>query len=193
MGYYLAGFQVYGIDHRQQRYPFEFRMCDALRFAKHKAHLFDAIHASPPCQRFSAASANDLRNIGRRPDLLKPTRELLEEIGLPYVIENVPGAPMRNPGMLCGTMFNLTCKRGTLRRHRLFETNWNLEVPEHPEHEGPTIGVYGHGRNPGGTGGASAADCRTVMGIHWAGRDAVSQAIPPAYTRFIGEQLIKLV
>jgi len=194
MGYSRAGFEVVGVDIVEQpRYPFEFHLCDALYCLESwgaSTVEYDAIHASPPCQAYSMA-AQSRRNEGHEyPDLLGPTRELLEQTGLPWVIENVPGAPMTADIKLCGCQVGLE-----LRRERWFETNWlvNPMVPPH-HHPHAVPSVVGHGTpswvraqlgyNP------TIADYRASMGIDWMNRNELSEAIPPAYTEFIGAQLI---
>ena len=195
MGYHRAGFDVVGVDIKAQpRYPFEFVQADALdllgnpdnNFHFFLLETFDAIHASPPCQAYSKAW--QIRQ-GEHPDLIAQTRELLEATGLLYVIENVKGAPLRDPVMLEGQMFP------ELRTHRprLFETNWPLEVPvmrlspprsakmgRQPRGD-EWIQVVGHAK--------PAAKAREAMGIDWMTRDELSEAIPPAYTELIGAQL----
>src|SRR5262249_43670921 len=119
MGYHRAGFDVVGVDIKpQSRYPFEFHHANALDFTEWCPLVgrVDAIHASPPCQIFSVATQHARAN---HQDMLTPTRELLEHIGLPWVIENVPRAPMRADYKLCGCMFGL----GRLQRQRWFETS----------------------------------------------------------------------
>lgn len=201
VGYHRAGFDVVGVDiEPQPHYPFEFIRADALDTLRYWmvrepdwANGFDAIHASPPCQAFSVA-AQSRRNAGHEyPDLLGPTRELLEATGLPWVIENVPGAPMRIDFKLCGCMFGLE-----LRRERWFETSWQgFALRPACTHFGPVPSVTGHGTpswvrkqlgyNP------TIAHYRAAMGIDWMNRDELSQAIPPAYTEFIGAQLLAYV
>lgn len=189
MGYHRAGFEVVGVDNGcrfRRRYPFEFHRADALTFVHDHGHEFDAIHASPPCQAYSEAQklrAND------HPDLIPPVREALLDLGKPYVIENVMGAPLKNPVMLCGAMFGLRTYR-----HRLFETNWDLTPPEHPAHLAKTakmgrpvkddefMHVVGNFSN--------VALGREIMGMPWASRDGLREAIPPAYTEFVGRQLL---
>jgi DNA (cytosine-5)-methyltransferase 1 len=193
MGYHRAGFEVVGVDVRPQpHFPFEFHQADALTFP---FDGFDAIHASPPCQRFSTLNNGTWGNASGHPDLIAPIRERLIETRTWYVIENVPRAPLRDPVLLCGTMFGLAIEEGSLRRHRLFETNWPLEAPPHPRHEGPTMGVYGHGRGGGPMRGrsANADQARRLMDMPWSNRDGLSQAIPPAYTEWIGRQLYEVV
>ena len=197
MGYSRAGFEVVGVDiEPQPHYPFEFWQGDALEFLTAEfpdgcMGRFDAIHASPPCQAYTQAALSQ-RNAGKvYPDLIAPTRELLEQTGLPWVIENVPGAPMRPDIKLCGCQVGLE-----LRRERWFETSWHGHVmlsPHHHPHAVPS--VVGHGTptwvreqlgyNP------TIADYRASMGIDWMNRDELSEAIPPAYTELIGHQLMQ--
>jgi DNA (cytosine-5)-methyltransferase 1 len=122
MGYHRAGFDVTGVDVTPQpRYPFRFWQLDALALEPWVLSGFDAVHASPPCQAYSTSRSLSSRD---HPKLIEPTRALLAASGLPYVIENVSGAPLLSPALLCGSMFGLDVKR-----HRLFETNWPLLVP----------------------------------------------------------------
>ena len=195
MGYHRAGFDVIGVDIKPQpRYPFEFVEADALEYLHEynsvrgdTYHQFDAIHASPPCQAFTNAQVIHGRE---HPDLLTPCRELLRQTGLPWVIENVPGAPMRKDLILCGTQFEgLQDEAGQLVRHRWFEFSDPHIAPAlvHPcRHDRPTISVFGHG----GHIYHGVAQWRTVMGIDWMTRDELAQAIPPAYTEFVGAQLL---
>jgi DNA (cytosine-5)-methyltransferase 1 len=191
MGYHRAGFDVVGVDiEPQKNYPFEFHQADALEYLEGHGHEFDAIHASPPCQAYSV-STEGLRNGGKEyPDLLGPTREALEALGKPYVIENVPGAPMRADYELCGCYFGLQ-----LRRERWFETNWTPAPRLYAhDHTIPSWTVTGngtsswdivrHGRQ------LSLAMARDVMGMPWAKRSEISEAIPPAYTELIGSDWI---
>ncbi len=184
MGYYRAGFDVTGVDKEAQpHYPFEFRQGDALLTVQLAwAWSFDAIHASPPCQAFSVATQ---QTRDQHDDLLTPTRELLNCTGLPWVIENVPGAPMRADYRLCGCMFGL----GRLQRQRWFETSWHafdLRPPcHHPE---PAITITTKGQ-PNRTG--YAAEAAEAMGIDWMNMRERGLAIPPAYTEYIGGQLIE--
>jgi DNA (cytosine-5)-methyltransferase 1 len=184
-GYARAGFDVIGVDIVDQpRYPGMFLKYDALEFP---IHGFSAVHASPPCQAYT--NAQRLRGI-RHPEYIEPIRKKLIASGLPYVIENVPGAPLINPVMLCGAMFIGL----NVYRHRLFETNWHLEQPEHPEHREPQTKM---GRPPvpgermqvvGNFSGVAAA--REAMGIDWMTRNELSESIPPAYTQWVGERLM---
>lgn len=203
VGYHRAGFDVVGVDiEPQPRYPFEFYQADALAFP---LDGFDAIHASPPCQHASAGTRAIDRT--RYPELVEPTRARLAAAGVPYVIENVVGADLRSPLALCGCMFDLgaTDDDGTplhLRRKRLFESNVLLAAPRPCRHDRAeqVAGVYGGARSDkhearhvrrGGYVPASrdvkadllgGADWMTVHGMH--------QAIPPAYTEWIGRQLL---
>lgn len=203
MGYYRAGFDVVGVDMEQQPdYPFEFYCADAMKILSNdpgrlRAFFGDiaAIHASPPCQAYSAMRTNWNARTDH-PDLLPATRERLREIGLPYVIENVPGAPMEPQVMLCGSSFGLGVGGYQLRRHRWFELSQGIWMMSPPcQHSGPVIGIYGdHGpdrRRKEGFGRYFTLDERKqAMGIDWMKRGALDQAIPPAYTEYIGTQLL---
>jgi len=132
-GYYLAGFEVFGVDiDEQPNYPFEFLKGDALKILKDEKFInnFDVIHASPPCQHYSRARGlSEARNggaYGDHPDLIAKTRELLIRTGKPYIIENVVGAPLQNPISLSGSQF----KNLYTQRKRLFESNISLKEPE---------------------------------------------------------------
>lgn len=195
VGYHRAGFDVVGVDiNPQPNYPFEFIEDDALDFLR-DCFDFDAVHASPPCQRYSLMQKSNVGAAGNHPDLLPPIRELLQATGLPYVIENVVGAPMQNPLLLCGEMFGLQ-----VIRHRLFESNVFMMQPPHSPHRGLVSG-HRHGRiNEGpyfpvyGTGGGKGSlnDWRTAMEMPWCQtKREIAEAIPPAYTELIGAQLIQ--
>jgi DNA (cytosine-5)-methyltransferase 1 len=194
MGYHRAGFEVVGVDIKPQpRYPFEFHQADAMTFP---LDGFDVIHASPPCQAYSVA--NNIHG-HVHPDLLPATRARLEASGVPWVIENVPGAPMRHAVVCCGLAFGLNVKR-----HRFFESSELVLTPPCPSHEGDWLLVFGHsvlgrahvsGRAKGGgpilkrkERGIAAG--RLAMGIDWMNRAELSESIPPAYTEFIGKQLM---
>ena len=195
MGYYRAGFDVVGVDNRPiKRYPFIFIQADALEYLAEHGREFDCIHASPPCQAYTRARSLHKRE---HPRLIEPTRALLKATGRPYVIENVPGAPLIEPVRLCGTMFGLRVSvRGRcyeLRRHRLFEATFPLLTPC-CYHVLPVIGIYGHGeskpmRGKRGYQISQVEHRRAVMEMPWANRDEIAEAIPPAYTFFIGTQL----
>jgi DNA (cytosine-5)-methyltransferase 1 len=193
MGYHRAGFEVTGVDIKnQKRFPFEFIQADALEVLKDKAFLnsFDVIHASPPCQTHS--STKHLRNAQGKTttkiDLIPQTRAALIESGKPYVIENVPGAPLINPIQMCGSAFGLA-----VRRHRLFESNFELigSICDHKK-QGKPVGIYGSMRDEIPNGGHTAKtiqQAREAMGIDWMIWGELVEAIPPAYTEFIGKQL----
>lgn len=198
-GYADAGFEVVGVDIRPQpRYPFAFVCSDALDYLRRHWREFDAVHASPPCQGF--CDLRSMYNAKEHPDLITPTRERLRDTGLPYVIENVEGAPLVDPVLLCGSMFGLRTRTGAaLRRHRLFEmTHPPLLLPPCAHRkDAPVIGVYGgHGRDrrrKANTQDFPTEARREAMGIDWMTCSELSQAIPPAFTRFVGEQLIRAI
>jgi DNA (cytosine-5)-methyltransferase 1 len=192
-GYADAGMEVFGVDIQPQpKYPFGFHRGDAIEYLMEHYQEFDAVHASPPCQEHSN-STNTWKAKGKEyPELIGPTRRALILCGLPYVIENVPGAPLLKPVLLCGTMF-----RRPLYRHRLFETSFPLAQPAHPEHTAPQVKM---GRNPkpgeyiqvvGHFSGVPAA--REAMQINWMGQKELAQAIPPAYTRYVGKALVAYI
>jgi DNA (cytosine-5)-methyltransferase 1 len=216
MGYSRAGFDVVGVDIAPQpRFPFAFVQANAMTYP---LEGFDAIHASPPCQRYSTMTRG-LWKDREHPDLIAATRERIRAAGVPYVIENVENARrlLIEPVKLCGTMFGLGTKEGNqLRRHRYFECSFGYlmtppcqhnaysAVPVYgggqdgdyhtPRRKPKTIGVWGH------AGGSSARDGlvqfntaarREAMGIDWMTGDELSESIPPAYTEFIGAALIR--
>lgn len=208
MGYHRAGFDVIGVDiEPQPNYPFEFIQANALTFINRLVAggtwdfkglgLFDAIHASPPCQHYSDLAHRN-GNADEHPDLIPQVRELLEATGLPHVIENVEGAPLRDPIRLCGVNFP------SLRviRHRLFETNF--PVPEFFHHKHPLCYTrdkrkahYGKRDemvdyvSVNGGGNCSVAAARDAMGIDWMTKAELNEAIPPAYTTWIGFHLMR--
>jgi len=210
-GYQNAGWHVTGIDKDPQpRYCGDrFIQADAIAFLGDVPYLsrlkFDAIHASPPCQKFTQAQ----RIRGRaHPDLLTPARVLLNATGLPWVIENVPGSPMRPDLILCGSMFGLRWKGLVLHRHRWFEAGgWELSPfpPAACAHDGWSISIFGGSVLGKPLPGRSTYDHpnereelgitvgREVMGIDWMNRQGLAQAIPPVYTEFIGRQLLTAV
>ena len=191
MGYWRAGFRVIGIDNRPQpHYPFEFRRGDALSPPFPVAQVA-AIHASPPCQAYS--QANYIHN-GEHPELVETTRAMLIATGKPYVIENVPTAPLVDPVTVCGLALGLSVKR-----HRLFESNVALIGTECPDgHPGGWVSVFGNtvltrGQLIGPRTVRSHLHVsygRRAMGIDWMSQHELSQAIPPAYTEWIGSQLM---
>lgn len=235
-GYRRAGFtDIVGVDIRDQpRYPFWFWQGDALEYLARYGREFDAIHASPPCQQYSRTrkilEGKGLPN--KHPDLIAPTREALRACGRPYIIENVPGAPLLDPVVLCGTQFGLR-----VYRHRLFEASIPLLSPPHTAHRGSTgshrgystghpfvtvgghnfnyaegaaamgmLGVYagkvtllgtkatpyaaGSGRTHYRPEETTLQAGREALGACWMTRDELCQAIPPAYTEYLGRQLL---
>ena len=208
VGYHRAGFDVVGCDIKPQpRYPFPFVRADAMR-PPFDLRTFDAIHASPPCQKYT--QVNRLAHLKGREyaDLLGPTREMLIESGLPWIIENVQAAPMTNSIRLCGSSFGLL-----VRRHRLFEGSFVLfGIPcshrwqdkagarfptafrsekyltadgRQQKRLSTVVQVYGHT--------AGKAVWPEAMGIDWMTSKELTQAIPPAYTEFIGRQLMAVL
>lgn len=183
VGYDRAGFDVEGVDHvPQPSYPFQHHVRDALETLTDRVFMsgFAAIHASPTCQRKARVTAWR----GRRedhPNTLTPTLALLRAQALPYVVENVPEAEdeLRPDYRLCGTQFGLK-----VRRHRSFEAgNWPAAhlVPSCQCHRNPHLIPFEHKDE------RAFAD---AMGCTWMSVKEGRQAIPPAYTRFIGEQLM---
>ena len=185
MGYHRAGFdEIVGVDIAPQpHYPFEFIQADAMTFP---LDGFDVIHASPPCQVFSRARL--IHGVGEHVDLLTPTRARLNKSGTSWVIENVPGAPMRRDLVLCGSQFGLRQGDLGLIRHRWFEFRDPpfalLPTCSHPPE---IVSVFGHG----GHIYHGVAQWRSLMGIDWMTRDELAQAIPPAYTEWIGRRILE--
>lgn len=196
-GYYRAGFDVVGIDMvPQPNYPFTFIQGDALDVSLWPEGIA-VIHASPPCQAHSTQTADKTKHV----DLIPQTRELLRASGLPYVIENVEGARKHliDPARLCGSTFGLD-----VRRHRLFETSWgyrglpcdhrwqtprfrSLAIKQHRAGVlASVVGVHGHLNYPGEFPLRCAA-----MGIDWMTNTELVQSIPPAYTKHIGDELMR--
>ena len=196
-GYQLAGFEVIGVDiKKQKRYPYEFIQADCLELMKDMDFLksFDVITASPPCQTHSITQ--HLRNAQGKStdkiDLIPQTREALVASGKPYVIENVPGSPLINPILMCGSAFELK-----VRRHRLFESNIKLtsSICNHKE-QGKPVGIYGSMRDeiPGGGHTAKSIEqAREAMGIDWMIWGELVEAIPPVYTETIGKQILSVI
>lgn len=198
MGYWRAGFEVVGVDHEPQpNYPFTFVLADALEYIMVEGATFDVVHASPPCHDHSDLSS--LHGKDGTEHLLNDSREILQGLGIPYVIENVGRAKMLGATVLCGSMFDLGahCRDGIyrqLRRHRQFESNIPLSPPRKCSHAGHPVGVYGNGgrqaapRNRGYMG--AKQERFDAMGIDWMSHKEVAQAIPPAYTEHVGRQLL---
>ena len=186
MGYSRAGFEVVGVDiNPQPNYPFEFIQYDVLAI-ENLGYTFDAIHASPPCQAYSRTAR--LHPEITYPRLIEQTRDLLEQLGLPWVIENTPPAPIRPDYQLCGTMFGLKT-----RRHRWFEASGAPLHLHHPcnDHSAAPVQVFGHGGDSSKY--WTMDEWREAMGIDWMTRGEMAEAIPPAYTEFIGKQLLELL
>ena len=199
VGYHRAGFDVVGWDiEPHPDYPFEFHQGDALDVLRNHAYLnsFDVVHVSPPCPRYSVAT-HARGNAADHPDLVGPVRDLLRAWGGSYVIENVPGAPLDHPLLICGWAMGLL----HIKRHRLFESNVPLMSPGCLCPKGDMVSVFGHSgedrrkstRAKSGRVRAHVpiAEVRALMGVEWmTSRDDVSDAIPPAYTEYLGAQLL---
>jgi DNA (cytosine-5)-methyltransferase 1 len=192
MGYHRAGFEVVGVDIEPQRnYPFEFHQADALEFL---LDGFDAVHASPPCQLFTMYRNNHRQTYRPVLNLIPETRRRLVESGLPYVIENVPRAPLVHPIQLCGTSFPPL----EVRRHRLFESNVKLNAPP-CDHGRLTERKYpGSTNRPNGRTVCNVGEYRVpltmqkdAMGVDWMTLGELSEAIPPPMTEWIGRQLLE--
>lgn len=210
-GYEAAGFEVFSVDLKpSRRNPHPGLAYDVLALPVEFLQMFDAVHASPPCQGLTEMNNDKSRHL----NLIPQTRALLEASGLPYVIENVRGAwqELRDPVSLFGTMFGCglttsTGQRFVLSRERLFETNWPLVAPADPGPQGlPVANVYGGhlrarsgeyrtGKGTGRTvdfpGEDRPALARELMGMPWASMGEISEAVPPAYTREVGRQLLQ--
>jgi DNA (cytosine-5)-methyltransferase 1 len=172
VGYHRAGFTVVGVDNRPQpRYPYEFHQADALTYP---LDGFDVIHASPPCQHYAPVtrwrgSADD------HADLIPTIRERLQAAGVPWVMENVPSAPLRPHFMLCGSAFGLA-----VRRHRWFETSWSgIQLTTPCDHRGLLPFMH--------KGERAYAD---AMGCGWMTNREAREAVPPVFTEYIGAQLL---
>lgn len=198
VGYSRAGFDVVGVDIVDRpNFPLAFIKADALALDPKFIALFDAVHASPPCQSYSDLAKRN-GNADEWPRLIDPVRELLVASGLPYVIENVEGSPLLDPIILCGTMF----PELRVLRHRLFESNFPLVAPSHKKH--PKVHTFDKRKSHFGktdewkdfvqvTGGGNCtlAAARDAMGIDWMTKGEINEAIPPAYTEFVGKQLMQ--
>ena len=192
-GYAEAGFEVHGVDLKHgKRYPFTYVRADVLDVLQDEEYIqqFDVIHASPPCQTHSITK--HLRNAQGKStskvDLIPDTRAALIASGKPYIIENVPGSPLIDPIQLCGSSFGLK-----VRRHRLFESNMPLvgSVCDH-KLQGRPVGVYGslNDQIPGGGKTASTiSEARQAMGMEWDIWTELVEAIPPAFTKYLGDQI----
>jgi len=211
MGLHKAGFDVTGVDIKPQpRYPFNFVQADATAFP---IEGFDFVWASPPCQAHTAMKT--MHNAKEHIDLIPATRERLTAGSMPWVIENVVGAPLNNPVLLCGTMFGLGCQDADLRRHRVFETSFPLPWPPQCSHgkravvgvygghirdrRRRTIGVYGEGcrdsrrKSDKGIDEFTVEDGREAMGIDWMTLAELCQAIPPAYSEYLARAALPYI
>jgi site-specific DNA-cytosine methylase len=203
-GYHDAGFEVVGVDIAPQpNYPYEFHRGDAIEFIHDHGHEFDAVHVSPPCQNACALTAGNRRRAGwtdNHIDLIPPARTALASLrartGIPTVMENVQGSKLRRDLTLCGLTFGLR-----VFRHRYFEIDGlTVDQPPHPTHRGHRVAGWRHGvRHDGdmvavygdGGGKGSVTDWQDAMGIHHTDvRREIAEAIPPAYTRYIGTALL---
>lgn len=190
MGYHRAGFEVTGVDKNPDNsYPFTFIESDAIEYLRKHWHEFDAIHASPNCQGYSRTKSLHSNTYSTDVEIL---REELLKTGKPFTIENVPGAPLLNPIYLEGPMFDLR-----VIRRRLFETNWPIDQPKRGIKKGTVGGKNFTRKNPGyyyiigGHQAGTLQEWRDAMGIDWMSKKELAQAIPPAYTEFIGKLLIE--
>ncbi len=200
IGYERAGYDVTGVDlSPQPGYPYRFIHGDALKYLAAHGSEYDVIHASPPCQVHSKVTPNPSAHV----DLIAPTRELLARLSIPWVIENVAEAPLFSPVVLCGNMFGLRSYR-----HRLFESNVRIDQPNHPAHanyvhyiwdkrkarygtpylDTDFIPIHGDNNAP------YALQCE-AMGIEVGRvkRRGLVQGIPPAFSEYIGRQLLQYV
>lgn len=207
-GYHRAGFDVVGIDiEPHAEYPYSLTVSDITQLKFDRINkcwhpngdpswclgTFEVVAASPPCPRYSTATPEDSRT--QHPDLIEPIRSLLETWGGPYVIENVPGSPLESPLKLCGSMFDLG-----VRRHRLFESNVFMFQPEcSHQSQGQPWGVTGESAEIGdyarhGRKARTVTHAQQVMGIEWMNNwSDLADAIPPAYTEWIGTQLLDIL
>jgi len=202
-GYAQAGFEVEGVDidpKVAKRYPFSFTRMDAIEYVSRYGHRYAAIGASPPCQGYSV-TAHSLTpaQLARHPRLIGRTRDALRKVGVPYVIENVVGAPLLNPVLLCGSMFGIEAtdvdgSKVRLERHRLFESNVPIHAPGSCNHDKsiPVAGIYGGGVSRRGGSGVRGgytpikAVRADLLGVHRMSQLGLSEAIPPAYTKWLG-------
>jgi DNA (cytosine-5)-methyltransferase 1 len=190
MGLHQAGFEVTGVDIvHHKNYPFQFVQADATKLDIEFLRQFDLIWASPPCQTYTLAGQQWRKNGKKYPDLVEKTRKILQMSRIPYVIENVPQAPLLKPIMLCGAMFGLKTYR-----HRCFESNFVICEPEHPKHihpnakmgrptkEGEFLQIVGHF--------SGVKQAQEMFGTPWMTQGELAEAIPPAYSKHIAEQFL---
>lgn len=192
MGYHRAGFEITGVDiSPQPRFPFRFIQADAVEYTREHGHEYAAVAGGPPCQWWSKTQRIQGNN---HPQLISPFREVLVELGKPYVIENVEDArsELVNPELLCGASFGLHTYR-----HRLFETNWGFGSPAHPEHTARPVKM-GRALRDGdwyhAVGNFQGVDyVRRDLDVPWMNRDGIRECIPPAYSEYIGRQLLEVL
>ena len=189
-GYELAGFDVTGVDiETQPNHRGKFILDDAIQYLKNHYQEYDIIHASPPCQKYSKSSMQ-FRLIGKEyPDLIEITRNELIKTGKPYIIENVPGSPLIDPVILCGSMFGMRTYR-----HRHFESNMPLSAPIHLKHivanakmgrkakANENIQYVGHF--------SGLKEVRDMTGLYWLNQYELAQSVPPQYTEYIGKKVM---
>ena len=197
-GYEAAGFDVYGVDIVEQpNYPYPMRVADVMTLPRAFLDEFDAFHASPPCQAYSDLAYRN-RNGDAWPRLVEPVRSMLAAMGKPYVIENVEGAPLQSPVVLCGTMFEGI----RVLRHRLFEANFPIRALPHGRHPlchtlDKRKAHYGRTNewsdyvSVNGGGNSSIAAAQDAMGIPWMTKKEINEAIPPMYTHYVGNALME--
>lgn len=194
-GYWLAGFDVTAVDrdpqpHFPTRPGLRFIQADAIDYLAKHGHEYHVRAGSPPCQAHTLAQR--IQN-NDHPDLIDPMRALMITAGGPYIIENVPGAPLIDPIEVCGAAF----PRLRVYRHRLFEFGGgiHLAAPDHPLHLWPTTKMGRPPRNGeflhvvGNFSGAALV--REAWQVPWMTRDGMREAIPPAYTEFLGRQALQ--
>lgn len=205
MGYYHAaqdlgiGIQIIGVDiNPQKNYPFDFVQADALDFLRKNAHWCTHIHASPPCQKYSRATSIARMKGYNYPDLLQPTIQAIEGTGITAVVENVVPAPMRPDLRLRGDMFGLK----VLRERKFQLIGWFCMQPGLPSVRkgavvkyGDYVSVFGHGNRFDKKRADFKYDQGSIkktwsyaMGIDWMTVKQLAESVPPAYTRYIGNQ-----
>jgi DNA (cytosine-5)-methyltransferase 1 len=181
-GYHRAGFDVTGVDiEPQPRYPYDFHQGDALTYLRDHGREFDAIHASPPCQDHSLSANIRSREMHGTGWLLDATLTAVRGLGVPFVVENVDRAVMGDALTLCGTSFGLG-----LHRHRRFVTSWFCLAPpcdpSRVRYRGRAAEVFGHHGN--------TDRIRAEWGVPWMTQDGIAQCIPPAFTEWLGPQIL---
>ena len=188
VGYHRSGFEVVGVDiNPQPHYPFEFYQSDAFDYLLEHGNEFDIIHASPPCQAYSEATPITTKS--NHPRLIGVLHKLFVDIKKPYVIENVEGSRkyLKNPVMLCGSMFGLG-----VWRHRYFEIYpIFLMSPSTCQHNGHPVTINPPANARKNQGKRNFEKEKVAIGIDWMNKQEISQAIPPAYTEFIGKKLME--